>query len=146
MGISPPVSGACPLKTCRVCGHEKPDTAFLAGKAKRISSSCGDCRKRAARRHAQDYYRRMPSDQRHTLTHKRRAEALGAAHEPYLRSEVFARWGWACCYCGARAGHLDHVVALKLGGADAAHNIVPACADCNLRKGALSLADWALRP
>lgn len=88
----------------------------------------------------------MPSDQRHTLTHKKRAEALGAAHEPYLRSEVMARWSWACCYCWGRASHLDHVIPLKLGGPDAAHNIVPACAGCNLRKGAMPLDEWALQP
>jgi 5-methylcytosine-specific restriction endonuclease McrA len=64
-----------------------------------------------------------------------------------VRSAILARWRYVCCYCwAAGANHLDHVTPLKLGGADAERNIVPACADCNLRKGALSLADWALRP
>lgn len=55
-----------------------------------------------------------------------------------------ARWGYACCYCDAPAEHLDHVVPLSAGGADVAHNVVPACEPCNLDKGARSLADWVL--
>jgi 5-methylcytosine-specific restriction endonuclease McrA len=41
------------------------------------------------------------------------------------------------------ATHLDHVHPLSRGGADAEHNIVPACARCNLSKGAKTLAEWA---
>jgi 5-methylcytosine-specific restriction endonuclease McrA len=62
---------------------------------------------------------------------------------PYKRAEIFARWGNLCCYCDAPAEHLDHVHALSKGGADAAHNLVPACAPCNLTKSDKSLADWA---
>lgn len=61
---------------------------------------------------------------------------------PYKRSDIFARWDGACCYCDAPAEHLDHVKPISRGGADVARNIVPACADCNLSKGARSLADW----
>lgn len=107
---------------------------------------CTSCRKAAAKAHAQDYYRRMPPDKRHTLTHRKRAEAAGVAHEPYSRTEILRRWGQRCCYCWAYgATHLDHVTPLKLGGDDAASNIVVCCAECNLRKGAMSLADWAAK-
>jgi hypothetical protein len=74
---------------------------------------------------------------------RRRARKRNAPHEPYKRSEIFARWGNLCCYCDAPAEHLDHVHALSKGGADAAHNLVPACAPCNLTKSDKSLADWA---
>jgi 5-methylcytosine-specific restriction endonuclease McrA len=73
---------------------------------------------------------------------KRRALKHGAAHEPYSRAEIFTRWGNTCAYCDAPAEHLDHVIALSRGGADAAHNLLPACAPCNLSKGARSLAEW----
>jgi 5-methylcytosine-specific restriction endonuclease McrA len=53
------------------------------------------------------------------------------------------RWSWRCCYCPALASHLDHVVPIAKGGADVEHNIVPACAACNLSKGAKTLAEWA---
>ena len=50
-----------------------------------------------------------------------------------------------CAYCGesgseshgpdGKLWHLDHVHPLSKGGADATHNIVKACAYCNLSKG-----------
>jgi 5-methylcytosine-specific restriction endonuclease McrA len=84
----------------------------------------------------------MAPDKRHTLTHKRRAEAYGVEHAPYSRGEIFRRWRWLCCYCDARATHLDHVEPLSKGGSDTESNIVPACAKCNLSKGAKTLAEW----
>jgi 5-methylcytosine-specific restriction endonuclease McrA len=42
------------------------------------------------------------------------------------------------------ATHLDHVEPLSKGGADVESNIVPACAPCNLSKGAKTLAEWSL--
>lgn len=73
---------------------------------------------------------------------RRRAREANVQHMPYSRAEIFTRWGNLCCYCDAPAEHLDHVIALSRGGADAAHNLVPACAPCNLSKGARSLAEW----
>ncbi|MGI5408193.1 HNH endonuclease [Streptomyces chartreusis] len=63
---------------------------------------------------------------------------------PYKRDEVFAHWGGACVYCWGVAEHLDHVTPLSRGGRDILSNVVPACADCNLSKAALSLAEWAV--
>lgn len=91
-----------------------------------------------------NYYRRLPPDKRHTLTHKRRAESYGVEHVAYSRTAILARWGHACAYCGQLATHLDHVVPLSRGGADVEANIVPACASCNLSKGAKTLAEWSL--
>lgn len=68
--------------------------------------------------------------------HRRRRAA------PYSRSEVFARWGGRCGYCNAPAEHLDHIQPLALGGRDIERNVIPACAGCNLDKGARTLADW----
>lgn len=104
---------------------------------------CKPCRDRRRKQHIQNYYRKLPPDKRHTLTHRKRAQDYGVAHEPYSRTEILRRWGYRCAYCDARATHLDHVHPLSKGGADAAHNIVPACAGCNLSKGAKTLADWA---
>lgn len=85
----------------------------------------------------------MPPDKRHTVTHKRRAEAAGVAHEAYSRSAILVRWRFTCCYCSARATHLDHVTPISKGGADVESNIVPACQKCNLSKGAKTLAEWS---
>lgn len=132
------------MKVCRLCGRGKPVDQFLAGKAKKPSSACATCRRKAQAKHVKNYYRSLPPDKRHELTHKRRAEQYGVAHVAYSRTEVMERWGRRCCYCNAWAAHLDHVHPLSKGGADAEHNIVPACAHCNLSKGAKTLAEWAL--
>jgi 5-methylcytosine-specific restriction endonuclease McrA len=107
------------------------------------SSACKTCRRKKQQQHIKNYYRRLSPDERHRLTHKRRAEAYGVAHEDYSRTEILARWSHRCAYCNGYATHLDHVVPLSKGGVDAAHNIVPACANCNLSKGAKTLAEWS---
>lgn len=71
------------------------------------------------------------------------ARARRRRKAPYRRSDVFARWDGRCCYCNAPAEHLDHVQPLSRGGRDVLSNVVPACADCNLAKAALTLAEWA---
>jgi 5-methylcytosine-specific restriction endonuclease McrA len=131
------------MKVCRQCGRAKPADSFLAGKAKRVSSTCNTCRRKASAEHRRRYYAKLPPDKRHTLTHARRAKDYGVDHVPYSRTAILARWGRACAYCNGVATHLDHVHPLSRGGADAEHNIVPACARCNLSKGAKTLAEWA---
>ncbi|MFF8942860.1 HNH endonuclease [Streptomyces sp. NPDC014864] len=127
---------------CRLCGRAKPAAQFLSGKAKKPSSACSTCRRKAQAQHIKNYYRSLPPDKRHELTHKRRAVAYGVEHVAYSRTAILDRWGHACAYCGARATHLDHVHPLSKGGADVESNIVPACAGCNLSKGAKTLAEW----
>lgn len=64
-----------------------------------------------------------------------------------MARRIDARDGHRCVYCGAPAGpgvgHLDHVVARELGGADTPANLVSACASCNSAKGAMTLREWA---
>lgn len=130
------------MRSCRLCGRGKPAEDFVTAKGK-PSSACKTCRRKAAAQHIKNYYRRLPPDKRHELTHKRRAESYGVEHEAYSRTEILARWNHTCAYCGDFATHLDHVQPLSKGGADAARNIVPACQHCNLSKGAKTLAEWA---
>lgn len=131
------------MKVCRLCGRGRPASEFVNSKGK-PSSACDTCRRKKAAQHRRNYYRRLPPDKRHTLTHKRRAEGYGVEHEEYSRTAILARWNHRCAYCGRDAEHLDHVEPLAKGGADAERNIVPACAQCNLSKGAKTLAEWAL--
>ncbi len=53
-----------------------------------------------------------------------------------LREYVLLRDQGTCHYCGGAAGHVDHVVPLARGGPTHESNLVAACANCNLRKGA----------
>ncbi len=63
-------------------------------------------------------------------------------HTPaYLRRQVIARAGQRCEYCllpvdwVAIAHHVDHILALKHGGATTIENLAYACFDCNIGKG-----------
>jgi 5-methylcytosine-specific restriction endonuclease McrA len=63
------------------------------------------------------------------------------------RRAVFARDGWACQYCGARAQlTVDHVIPRSKGGASTWDNIVASCAPCNRRKGDLLPAAANMTP
>jgi 5-methylcytosine-specific restriction endonuclease McrA len=128
---------------CRLCGRAKPAAQFLAGKAQKPSSACSTCRRKKQQAHIKNYYRSLPPDERHRLTHKKRAESYGVEHVAYSRTAILERWGHACAYCGNHATHLDHVEPLSKGGTDTESNIVPACQRCNLSKGAKTLAEWA---
>lgn len=66
------------------------------------------------------------------------------AHAAYSRTEIMTRWSWRCVYCDAPAEHMDHFVPLSKGGNDIESNMLPACAPCNLSKGALLPWQWAL--
>lgn len=57
--------------------------------------------------------------------------------------KLLNRFNHRCAYCGA-AGSMekDHVIPLIRGGRHAIANILPACANCNRRKGALLLVEW----
>lgn len=58
----------------------------------------------------------------------------------FSRANIFARDSYACQYCGARKpiGELtyDHVLPRHQGGKTEWTNIVTACQECNLQKGA----------
>jgi hypothetical protein len=60
-----------------------------------------------------------------------------------LRFEVFKRDSFTCQYCGRKAPevtlHVDHVVPVSKGGQNDISNLVTACQDCNLGKGARPL-------
>jgi hypothetical protein len=72
-------------------------------------------------------------------TGKGRSRTLRAS----IRFEVLRRDEYTCRYCGRRAPnvrlHVDHKLAWSRGGSDDFDNLVTACADCNLGKGARSV-------
>ena len=66
---------------------------------------------------------------------------------PKLRFEVFKRDSFRCQYCGRSAPqvllHVDHIEPVAEGGTNDITNLVTACSDCNLGKGARRLSDDA---
>lgn len=66
---------------------------------------------------------------------------LRKAISPKLRFEVLKRDGFACVYCGRKAGGtlqlvIDHVAPFSKGGADDMSNYTTACNECNAGKAA----------
>lgn len=114
------------LRGCDKCGGSVADAKY------ELQSLCTSCTALRAK------------DIAHQASARRRARKRAVPHAPYSRAAIFAEYGGTCAYCDAPAEHLDHVNAISRGGADAPHNLLPACAPCNLGKGAKSLAEWAL--
>jgi 5-methylcytosine-specific restriction endonuclease McrA len=59
-----------------------------------------------------------------------------------FRQEIFGAWQHQCAYCGESADTLDHVRPRHKGGATVATNLVPACRNCNRRKGSEEWQQW----
>lgn len=60
------------------------------------------------------------------------------------RAAVFDMFGGRCAYCGAaieskKVMHIDHVRPRAKGGGSSIGNLFPACATCNVAKGARDL-------
>lgn len=62
---------------------------------------------------------------------------------PGYRFEILMRDGFTCRYCGRKPPavelEVDHVVPRARGGGNGPSNLVTACTECNLGKGALPL-------
>jgi 5-methylcytosine-specific restriction endonuclease McrA len=63
------------------------------------------------------------------------------------KHEIFRRDNHRCQYCGKRSQKLtvDHVLPQHLGGDSTWTNLVTACADCNHKKGGLTLDQSGLK-
>lgn len=67
-------------------------------------------------------------------------------------------FNYQCAYCGADPPseikstkrkeqwlEIEHLVPTSRGGEHRAHNVVPACPDCNKSKGSMTLAEWIVK-
>ena len=80
---------------------------------------------------------------------KKRGEGVASQPAVYSwgrrRFAVLSRDGFRCVYCGRGHAeqvvlHVDHVIPRSGGGSDDVNNLVAACQECNLSKGAIPLA------
>lgn len=79
-----------------------------------------------------------------------RARARGAPAVPYGAADVLGKTGGRCYLCGAgltERWQVEHIIPISRGGADVLANVMPACPDCNRRKGTklVTLPDGTLR-
>lgn len=76
---------------------------------------------------------------------KRRA-ATGDGYSAGAWRDLVERYAGCCAYCGALAAlHADHRTPLSRGGPNVIENILPACRDCNLRKGRMTEEEFRAR-
>ncbi|GEB79763.1 hypothetical protein DDE01_11780 [Desulfovibrio desulfuricans] len=76
---------------------------------------------------------------------KNTGEGKRKAISKRVRFEVFKRDSFTCQYCGRKAPdvilHVDHISPRSKGGSDDIMNYVTSCAECNLGKSNIPLAD-----
>jgi 5-methylcytosine-specific restriction endonuclease McrA len=150
--------------------HSDPDRRRAYGREwiRRNPDKARDAMRRWRQRHPEEhnaesraYYARDPERRqrqidaspnrnavRRAMHERRRARALGA-----LGSYTFVEWlelvatyGGRCAYCDVEAPlHADHRIPLSRDGSNSIDNILPACARCNLRKHAMTEAEFRAR-
>lgn len=84
------------------------------------------------------YIKDHPEESRHwTSTRRARKIGNGGSHTLDQWLAKVDLLGYCCVYCGREdlSLHKDHKVPLSRGGTDDITNIVPACQNCNNRKG-----------
>jgi 5-methylcytosine-specific restriction endonuclease McrA len=63
-----------------------------------------------------------------------------------FRDCIFEAWRGCCAYCNrAGAQTLDHIKPRSRGGSTNTTNLVPACSECNRRKGSEEVFSWFRR-
>lgn len=62
------------------------------------------------------------------------------------RQQVYEKCNGHCAYCGCKLGYkdmqVDHMVPLRIGGADETSNMLPACRSCNHYKATLGVEGY----
>lgn len=67
------------------------------------------------------------------------------AHMALNRRAIFARDGYRCQYCNAKAENIDHVIPRSRGGGHTWDNVVAACRRCNSSKRDSLLTETKMR-
>ena len=139
---------------CRQWHRDNKDRSLATGRAGRAANPpahlAAVARWRAANAEKTRQYRRADYERRtaaYKAASKKRKAILRAAAAalPFTADQLDARmsvFGHRCAYCGGPFEHVDHVIPVSRGGLHCLSNLRPACAPCNLSKGAKRLAEW----
>jgi 5-methylcytosine-specific restriction endonuclease McrA len=142
--------------TCDRCGHQfprpykgNPDAVRFCSHECRYADQLDEHKANRAARTAylREWRKRNPEMLKATLL--RRMAAKKGADIALVTGRDLARlirrYDGLCAYCRTRPyKHFDHIIPLRRGGRHAIGNLLPACAVCNLAKGAKLLAEWRL--
>jgi len=125
----------------------------LASRAKYRAKNRGKIKERCSKWRAEnpDYdakYRKANPDKARVKESRRRA-SLANAQGTHTADQLKARFdyqGNKCVYCDSTENlHADHMIPLSRGGTNFASNMAPACASCNLSKGAKTPEEFLLQ-
>jgi 5-methylcytosine-specific restriction endonuclease McrA len=84
---------------------------------------------------------------RGTVPYSRRCQRLTTRQlkQIYFKGDEIATYAH-CIYCGKYSYyHIDHKIAIALGGSNSRRNLVIACRTCNLSKGYKKVCKWLRR-
>jgi len=133
--------------------YEKHKEAELAANAIYCKENADRVNANAAKRYAADpqkfrdkvkHWQQTNPEKTRMILAECRARRKGARGEATVE-QIEARikyYGGCCAYCGGAFEHIDHVIALSLGGTRWPANLRPACQKCNLKKHAKSWRKW----
>lgn len=95
------------------------------------------------RERARAYQKAHPEQfARRSAERRARLAVAEGSHTEAEWQALLASYGGCCAYCGDPATQKDHVHPVAKGGSDDIGNIAPACAPCNMSKGASTLDEW----
>lgn len=100
-----------------------------------------DMMRAARRRWAEGHPEQVRANAAVMRERRRRRAALGTLTASQWMAQLDAFDG-RCAYCGACAAEMDHVLPVSRGGEHDVGNVVPACYECNRRKGAQTPGEW----
>lgn len=143
-------------KSCSKCNRNLPTSGFSKKRSAKdgLQAKCKDCDRarleawreaNPERVRAQvKAWREANPEKRRAQKHSRRAckrNAEGTHNSAQIRART-AVHGGSCIYCASNQDlHLDHIKPLSRGGSNWPSNLAPACATCNISKGAKWGAD-----
>lgn len=119
-------------------GHRRRNARYCASGKHALASSAWYYQNKERYRESRRRYLKSAKGKamlaRQTAT--RRAAKLGVVSTLTAEEwqEILRVYEGICAYCDQPGTTMDHVVPMSLGGAHAAHNVVPACRPCNCSK------------
>lgn len=153
------------MRVCTKCKLEKPETEFNKDRNTYdgLAKWCKTCnRAKGKKYHSENREALSLQKAKHRMLNpelhrERRLSPTGRAKKKRARNKrrellenrsrltaqewvwILEDWDYQCAYCSKpldeQTATQDHVKPLSKGGLDTFLNVVPACVDCNLRKG-----------